>query len=217
MKYLLKIFIFLTLLSCADHLNAQVKGVQYAVVYNSNTSLFDCFLYILEGHASTALQRVQFNAQYSVVPSGAKVNIEQKYMPLIDNQNFESAQPIDWAISSKLIAPSIFPEIDLYGITPSLAPAGFYNKLSEGDLIKLFSLKITGVNIDLKKVRVFNNEKDPKSYELGMKNGDFSNGFTIGGYQQVYKGIKNMNQKEVNQLFFEDNNILVLENHKNKK
>ena len=50
-----------------------------------------------------------------------------------------------------------------------------------------------------------------------MKNGDFSNGFTIGGYQQVYKGIKNMNQKEVNQLFFEDNNILVLENHKNKK
>jgi hypothetical protein len=207
MKYLLKIFILLTLLICVKQLDAQVTGVQYAIIYNSNTNLFDCFLFILDGEASTVQQRVQFNTQYSViVPNGAKVNVERTIMPLVDNQKFEGTQPIAWAISSKLTSPSISPDIDIYGITPNLAPTGFYDKLSKGDLIKLFSLKFKAENIDLNKARIFNNDNDPKSYELGMGNGDFSNGFTIGGYHQIYKGIKNMNQDKANLLVREDRN-----------
>ena len=207
MKYLLKIFIFLTLLICVKQIDAQITSAQYSLVYNSDTNLFDCFLYILKGNASTVRQRVQFNAQYSVVvPSGAKVNVEDTNMPLIDNQKFEGTQPIAWAISSKLTSPIISPHVDIYGITPSLAPTGFYNKLSKGDLIKLFSLKIEGENIDPKKVRLFNNDIDPKSYEKGMRNSDFSNGFTIGGYHQIYKGIKNINQEEANLLVLDDRN-----------
>jgi hypothetical protein len=207
MKYLFKIFIFLTPLICAKQIDAQVTGVQYAIVYNSETSLFDCFLYIQEGEASTTRQRVQFNAQFSViVPTGAQVSVEQTYMPLVDNQKFKGTQPIKWAISSKLTAPEILPEIDLYGITPSLAPAGFYHKISKGDFIKLFSLRIEGENIDPSKVRLFNNDTDPKSYAQGMLSSDFSNGFTMGGFYQIYKGINNINRNAVNAVILNDKN-----------
>ena len=207
MKYLLKIFIFSTLLICVNQIFAQVTGVQYAIDYNSDAKLFDCYLYILEGDASTVQERVQFNAQYSViVPKGTKVNVDHSNMPLVYNQNFEGTQPMEWAISSQIKSPIIIPEVDIYGITPSLAPAGFYNILSKEDLIRLFSLRIEGENVNLNNVRLFNNDHDPKSNELGMQNGDFSNGFTIGGFSQVYRGIKNINQGETNLFTLEDKN-----------
>ena len=198
MKYLLKIFICTSLFLCATSSKAQVTAVQFALVHNPLTKLFDCFLYIEEGNASTMKERVQFNAQISlIVPTSSDVVIEKTYMPLIDNQTFKGNQPIKWTITSKLVSPQIAPGIDLYGITPSLAPAGFYNRLLEGEVVKLFSLNVTGDNLDKSKVRIFDNEMDPKSYELGMQNGDFSNGFTIGGYYQTYKGNKNLGLAEI--------------------
>lgn len=197
MDYLLKIFIFFSFLICAKQIVAQVTGVQYAIVHDSDRDLFDCFLYINEGSASSTIERVQFNAQYSlVVPTGVVVNIMSSHMPLIDNQNFKGTQSIDWTISSKISSPDILPEMDFYGITPNLTPTGFYNKLSEGDLVKLFTVKVEAEDLDLKQVRIFDNDSDPKSRALGMQNGDFSNGFTMGGYHQIYNGIKIINQEE---------------------
>ena len=199
MKYLLKIFIFSTLIICATQIRAQVTGVQYAIQYNPNTNLFDCFIYIKEGRANSIRERVQFNAQYSlVIPTGANVEIADTDMPLIDNQKFNGIQPMSWTISSKLISPKISPGFDLYGVTPNLAPAGFYNKLKEGDLIRLFSVSIEGENVNYDQVRLYDNDTDPKSHELGMQNGDFSNGFTMGSYNQIYKGIKIIDQEEGN-------------------
>lgn len=199
MQYLVKIFIFLSLVLSAVHVHTQVTSVQYAILLNSNTNLFDCFISVEKGQASTVRDRVQFNAQYSlIIPTGADVKIESCYMPLINNQNYSGDQPIKWDITSRLTSPAVTPGFDYYGITPTLAPAGFYNELERGDLVKLFSLKIEGEDIDFDKVRIFDNELDPKSHETGMLNGDFSNGFTMGGYHQLYDGIKIINQEEAN-------------------
>ncbi len=199
MKYLVKIFIFLSLLLCAIYVHAQVTSVQYALLLNPNTNLFDSYIYIHKGQANTVRERIQFNAQYSIlVPTGAVVGIESSHMPLTNNQTFTGEQPLKWTISSKLRSPKINPEFDFYSITPTLAPIGFYNKLKQGDLIKLFSLKIEGENVDFSQVRLFDNHADSKSFNTGIKNGDFSNGFTLGGYHQLFNGIININQLEVN-------------------
>ncbi len=199
MRYLVKIFIFSSLLLSVQHLPAQVTSVQYALLHNQSTNLLDCYIYIDEGQATTVRERIQFNAQYSVlIPTGAEVNIESSYMPLTHNQTFTGENPLKWVITSNLQSPEVYPEFDFYGITPTLAPAGFYNKLSQGDLVKLFSLNVEGKDIDLDQVRIYDNSTDPKSHDDGMNNGDFSNGFTMGGYQQLYTGIKNINQDEAN-------------------
>jgi hypothetical protein len=195
MNYLVKIFIFLPFILSALHMNAQVTSVQYGILLNPTTNLIDCFIYVEEGHASSARERVQFNAQYSLlIPTGGLVSMESTYNPLTYNQNFEGEQPIKWNITNKVKSPEINPEYDFYGITPTLAPAGFYNVLNKGDFIKLFSIKVEGEDVDLNDVRLYDNNVDPKSYGLGMENGDFSNGFTIGGFNQIFNGIKNIEQ-----------------------
>ena len=199
MNYLFKIFICVTLLCSAVSSKAQVRGVQFALAYNSLTNLFDCFLYVKEGSAQSTIERIQFNAQFSlVVPTGSTVEVRETHMPLVDNQLLKGVLPIKWAITSKLSSPQIAPDIDLYGITPNLAPAGFYNELEEGDFVKLFSVAVEAEALDYSQVRIFDNQKDPKSYQIGMKNGDFSNGFTMGGYLQLYKGIKDIGLTNLN-------------------
>ncbi len=177
--------------------HAQVTSIQYALLLNPTTNLFDCFLYIDEGEANTVRERIQFNSQFSVIiPTGAEVNIESCYMPLIGNQALDGHTPVIWSITSKLMSPEIYPEFDFYGITPSLAPAGFYNEVKRGDLVKLFSLKVEGSKVDLSEVRLYDHDVDPNSGDFGMKNGDFSNGFTMGGYHQLYNGNKMIIQAE---------------------
>jgi len=199
MQYFLKIFIFSTLITSAAQLHAQVKSVQYSILFDSNTNLFDCYLYISEGQANSAKQRIQFNAQYSlIIPTGAAVSIESSYMPLINNQTSTGKESLQWEITSSVNSPKGFSEFDFVGITPTLSPLGYYNNLQAGDIIKLFSLKIEGEDIDLDLVRIFDNEADVKGLSNRMRNGDFSNGFTMGGYHQLYKGIKKLNQEEAN-------------------
>ncbi|MDF1698558.1 MAG: hypothetical protein P1U56_22085 [Saprospiraceae bacterium] len=198
MKYLLKIFIFFSLLNTTASVQSQVRSVQYVISPNENSELIDCFIYILEGEAMTTRERIQFNAQFSlIVPTNTQLSIVSTHMPLLNNQNFESGTPIDWVISSKVVAPETAPEKDFYGITPNLSPAGFYDQLKEGELVKLFTIQLIGEHVDYDRVRLYENEHDPKSYELGMQNGDFSNGFTMGGYHQLYKGNKTITEEVV--------------------
>ena len=151
-----------------------------------------------EGDAHSARERVQFNAQFSlVVPTGVKVSIASSSMPLVHNQNFQGKESLEWVISSQLLAPTASPDMDYYGITPTLAPAGFYNTISEGDLIKLFTVKAEGVNVDINQIRIYNKEIDPGSFDEGMHHGDFSNGFTMGGYHQLFQGIIDINELDI--------------------
>ena len=199
MKYLFEIFIFSILLSSTSVLGAQVSGVQYGISYNTETFNLDCYLYISEGSAFSVRDRVQFNSQFSLlIPSDIKVDLASSYMPLVDNQNFLGSVPLQWGITSKIVSPESMPDFSFYAVTPTLAPAGFYNNLEEGDVLKLFSLNVEGNPQDINKIRIYDNNHDPKSHDAGMLNGDFTNGFTIGGFQQVYKGIKLINKDEIN-------------------
>ena len=61
-------------------------------------------------------------------------------------------------------------------------------------MIKLFSVRVDGASFDLNQVRIYNKDIDPGSFDEGMHHGDFSNGFTMGGYHQLFQGITDVNE-----------------------
>ncbi len=160
----------------------QVQRVDYQMQYNCETNAYDVSLVILEGEATTVIQRAQFNAQISlVVPTGEAVEITDYVMPLENNQNYNSLTPMEWRISNPVVSPEAQPESDFYSIFPSFAPTSYYNNLNAGDRIKLFSFVAGESGAYDVRVRFFDNGIDPSSQDPGMQGGDFSNGFSLGG------------------------------------
>jgi hypothetical protein len=186
---IIKTILVLTfLLHISDQCMAQVSGVNYQIRFNPATCLYEARLIITGGSATSAIQRAQFSAQYSiVVPTGSSVNIAANHMPLQNNQNYGGAQPTIWYISSSVQNPAALAGYDLYSITPTLTPTSFYNNLNTGDTVRLFSLQINPLPICGFGVRPYENGVDPDSSAPGMAGGDFSNGFTIGGTAQKYE------------------------------
>lgn len=180
-------------------LPVQVAGAECALLTNSKSNYFDCYLHIHEGQAVTIRERVQVNGQYSVVvPTEADVAVAHSHMPLQYNLDFQGSEAIEWDITSHIHALDARMNFDFYGITPHLAPAVFYNKAQKGDLVKVFSHQVEGERIDRRKVGLFDNETDSKSWEKSMFNGGFSNGFIMGAYAQLYNGSKINSQEEAN-------------------
>ena len=163
----------------------QVTGVDYLMKYNCETNQYDVKLVILSGSASTIPQRAQFNSQISVVvPTGEIVEITANYMPLQNNQNYNGITPLNWTLGNGLISPEAQPDNDFYGITPTLSPASFYNDLEAGDIVTLFSFTAGTKGEYDAAVRFFQNGVDPDITALG--GGNYSNGFTMGGSNQLY-------------------------------
>ena len=157
----------------------------YLMKYNCETNLYDVYIDILDGSATTIPQRAQFNSQISfVVPTGESISIVDNYMPLQNNQQYEGTVPLEWLLGTGKISPEEQPESDFYAVTPVLSPASFYNDLNEGDLVHLFSISVGDSEQFDERVRFFNNNNDPDFSEPGQ--GDFSNGFTLGGATQLY-------------------------------
>ena len=166
-----------------------VTGVKFQMRFDTTTCLFDCYLIITEGSATTAAQRAQFNAQYSIVtPAGSFIEIDTSYMPLINNQTYGGITPMSWTLTNHIYAPCAQPQNDFHSIIPTLSPASFYNDLNTGDTIRLFSLRVSPIPACAEDIRIFKNGIDPPSHAPCMESGDFSNGFTIGGPAQDYKG-----------------------------
>jgi hypothetical protein len=68
-------------------LSSQVTKVDYLLEYNCETNLYEVKLKILEGNATTLMQRAQFNAQITfVVPTGTDFEIVELVNPIYDNQ-----------------------------------------------------------------------------------------------------------------------------------
>lgn len=168
---------------------SQVQSVDYSLRYNEKTCLFDCYLIINEGKTKSTVSRAQFNSQVTiVVPVTSNVFVEESFMPLRDNQEYRSSEPVSWEITNELESPSDLSNSRLVSISPILAPTAFYNEIKQGDEIKLFSLKVNPIENCAEGVRLYENDKDPKSDAIGMMGADFSNGFTIGGVNQKYEG-----------------------------
>ncbi|MDF1698557.1 MAG: SdrD B-like domain-containing protein [Saprospiraceae bacterium] len=167
---------------------AQVTMVDYQAKYNTDNCLWDFYIIIQEGTATTVPQRAQFNSQYSiVVPTGTVISgVPVNYMPLQNNQSYTGTVPLKWTLGTPVINPPASPGNDFYGITPTLSPASFYNNLAPGDTVKIFALDIGPITECGEGIRLFDNDTDPASNEPGMGGGDFSNGFTIGGSNQTY-------------------------------
>ncbi|MEM9544547.1 MAG: T9SS type A sorting domain-containing protein [Bacteroidota bacterium] len=168
----------------------QVTGVDYVMKYNCETNRYDVYIEVLDGSATTILQRAQFNSQISlVVPTGETVVLHESYLPLQNNQFYDGTTPANWvAGNNPVIAPSAQPENDFYGITPTLTPTAFYNDLVTGDLVRIFSFTAGETEQYDENVRFFRNNEDPGTNAPGMGGKSFANGFTLGGAIQLYEG-----------------------------
>jgi hypothetical protein len=171
---------------------AQVTDVDYQLRFNASTSKYDCYLIVKQGSATSVLNRTQNSSQYSlVVPTGSTVDISDRYMPLIANQNYTGTIPCFWAINSIIFSPAAQPQNDFYSFTPNISPASHYNNLAPGDSVKLFSLLIEPIPVCKGEVRLFDFTVDPNSSSAGMEGSDFSQGFTLVSQPpiQMYPGI----------------------------
>lgn len=184
-----KNILIIALLAVASGLSAQVSAVKYALKYNPETCLFDCYLAVDSGKTKMLRHRAQFNSQVTIVaPNGSHVVVQESYMPLKDNQEYRSEASIDWIETSLIDAPAVAADLSFHSFTPSLAPTAFYNDLKAGEEVRLFSIKVDPMVDCAADVRLFDNATDPNSSKDGMEGGDFRNGFTMGGLQQLYAG-----------------------------
>lgn len=184
-----------------SNLNAQLDSVKYVLEYNPVDDEFDMKIVIAGGSANTVSRRTQANAQITiVVPTGADIEIKKRFMPLRNNQNFTGTEPNQWDIGSTVKSPPIRPQFDFYAFVPGLSPSSQYNTLKTGDTIRLFSLKIRLTAGCFEDIQLFDKTMIPEGSPWGF--GDFSQGFTVGGVKQLYRGnLKSRNKKIQNRSF----------------
>lgn len=193
------LFFCLAVLPFASSLKAQIDSVKYLLQYNPQEDVFDMYLYIAGGKATSVLQRTATNTQISVlVPTGATFSIFKKYMPLQNNQNYAGTKPTEWSMGYSVIKPTIIPEYDIYSVVPLLSPSSQYNNLNTGDSIKIFSLKIKLKSGCFADVKLFDSSIAPPD-SPAFNGADFSQGVTIGGTKPLFKGILPSLNPAVNQ------------------
>ncbi|MFM2392309.1 MAG: hypothetical protein RLZZ546_286 [Bacteroidota bacterium] len=185
----LKSTFVLAFLAASTFAGAQITKVKYQLKYNNATSLYDCYLVVSEGSAHSKKERVQMNSQISlVIPATSRLTVEESYNPLVDNVHLSGTKPIVWSIADKVNSPARMSNNDVISISPEINPTGLFNELSLNEEVKLFSFKVAPQPICASDVRLFENFSDPMSDELGMKGGDFRNGYAVGGVAQKYDG-----------------------------
>ncbi|MDF1695834.1 MAG: right-handed parallel beta-helix repeat-containing protein [Saprospiraceae bacterium] len=164
-----------------------VQSVDFQLKYDPSTCWYDFYIIIQDGYAEGPGQRTQFNSQISfVIPTGSDIAFAEKYMPLQSNQNYTGTIPMEWNFGPTVSNPASSPGNDFISVVPTLSPASQYNNIYAGDTIKLFSLDITLTPNCGKGVRLFENGVDPDSNGEGMNGADYSHGFTVGGFAQLY-------------------------------
>ena len=169
--------------------SAQLEQVSYSLEFNAEQCMFDVYMNVEKGNTNTTMHRVQLNSQISVIaPANANINVEETFMPLIDNQTKSSNTPASWEVTSMLNAPAVSSHLSYHSITPYLNPAAFYGDIKLGDKVKLFTFSVEPFLNCASDVRLFDNESDPTSLDEGMRGANFKNGFTIGGLHQSYTG-----------------------------
>ena len=193
-----RFLIFAAFLCCiftSQKLDAQVTSVNYRLKYNADSCRYDAYIVINSGTATTIAQRTQFNAQYSIVLPQADSIITSSLTSYAPYQNNSvagsSSTPLQWAITTKLIAPAAAPGNRFYSITPNLSPASRYGTtliptLQPGDEILLFSFKVSSISTCGSGIRIWENGSDPNSAAAGMLGSDYNNGFTLGGSDPIY-------------------------------
>jgi hypothetical protein len=185
-RVLLMSALFITTIFVNDA-KSQVTEIDYQIRYNDQDCLWDFYIIIVAGNATTVPTRAQFNAQYTfVVPTGTTVSSPIGNLPIQNNQAYTGTDPTEWSYGAPAINPGAFPGFDFYPVAPKLAPASFFNNLTEGDTAKIFSVNMSIIPNCGEGIRVFDNDTDPNSSADGFGGGNFSNGYTLGSPTQLY-------------------------------
>ncbi len=181
---LLTLFLFNTVI-----FGQTIQSVDYLLKYDSTTCWYDFHIIILDGYAEGAGQRTQSSSQITIIiPTGSTIEMEERYLPLQNNQNYTGTIPTEWSLSSVISDPDASPNNDFISITPPLSPSSQYNNIYTNDTLKLFSVSVADALNCGEGIRLYENGVDPSSSDPGMGGADFSNGFTIGGFTQLYNG-----------------------------
>jgi uncharacterized protein YjdB len=192
-----RIFLFAASLCCfflTQSLDAQVTSVNYQVKYDTSECRYDAYIIINSGSATTVGQRTQASAQFSlVIPTGRTISIVESHNPL---SALDNVTPINWGITTTVDAPTVDPGNKYVSITVPLSPTSRYNAadVQSGDTVKIFSFVVSDNLQCGEGIRIYENGSDPDSSEPGMGGSDFSNGFTMGGINQLY----NANSTQIN-------------------
>jgi hypothetical protein len=167
----------------------QIKSVSYDLRYNAVTNQYDAYLIVLDGEAHSSKERIQFNAQLSIItPFNTSFTMEKSYMPLENNYNYKGTKSVKWEVSNNMDKVSAIGGKSIYSIAPKLNKTGYYNDMKVGDEVKIFSFEVSPMPVNKSDVRLYSNATDPKSKDLSGS--DFRNGFTMGGVAQIYKEIE---------------------------
>ncbi len=186
-NFFLTLLLFLTV---GTVVNGQILEVDYQLKYDTTTCLYDCYLIIVDGDATDADDRIQFNAQYSIqVPKGTTVALTASFMPLQGNANYDGVTPMNWSLNTDYQPyPLSDSTYNYYQITPDLGLDSRFNDLYSGDTIKLFSLSLSPTVNCAEDIRIWDNGIDPQSSDPDMEGRNFNNGYTIGSSSQLYIG-----------------------------
>jgi hypothetical protein len=189
-------FLIAFILFSFSQVYSQIKSVSYDLRYNAITNQYDAYLIILDGEAHRSKDRIQFNAQLSIItPSNTSFTMEKSYMPLENNNNYKGNKSVNWEVSNNMDKVSAIGGNSIYSIAPKLNKTGYYNDMKVGDEVKLFSIEVSPMPINKADVRLYSNTSDPKSKDLFGS--DFRNGFTIGGVAQVYNEMQEKNTADL--------------------
>jgi hypothetical protein len=163
---------------------AQVTGVKYQLAFDGNTNIYFFLLHVTKGRAETRPQRYLSSSQISVVtPKNTTVEITKTFKPKTDEGN-----PTKFDVRSIVNAPTVTKELSYHSIVNDLSPVSVFDTISKGDVIQLFSFKVTPQPANFKDIRLFMNDQDPSSSAAGMMGGNFKNGMSIGGGQR-FEGV----------------------------
>jgi len=176
-----KSFSLVFMLCFSFHLQGQVTSVYYQLAFVDSTDHYQLNLVIGAGSATSAVQRLQSNAQYSLVfPDDLTFSFVEFLMPLQGNQFYTGTTPTtyddystDDALGSTYVA-----------IVPAISPSSYYNDVYANDTIPLFIFDVGGYDSG---VRLYENGVDPDASHFSSGT-NYSQGFTMGSLQQLYTG-----------------------------
>ncbi len=205
MKKIIVAFLAITLLICVEDSYGQ-KGLELTLKYNSQSVRYEVYAKPNFSQRNFLLGPSQITMVLPSAVSDEKLRI----------QNSDGGT---WEDNSIVFSPTVNPTSDYHGITTLGAKTDFI----EGFETLLFSFLLSE-SINPSEVRLFENEKDPKSFEPGMKGGDFANTinsalaeeYYIRNYRdtKVVLGVSDENKTRL--IEFENENLLLYPNTTNE-
>jgi len=161
--------------------SAQVSQVQYDLIYNTSSGLYEAHAYVT-GASLTFPSTIPYPSKFSVV---VPASISDAPFTVVQSVN---PPGMSWSQSNSIYAPAAAPNSDFHAF--SIAGGGgnnAYPVFSIGTDILLFTFSVPYIGY-LEGIRCFVNETDPNSSQSGMNGVDFSQSFKTKNIERYAPG-----------------------------